>query len=139
MPVHVRNWTVQIRRHDFRSPEKPPCVVSEYKYLGVVLCSCPARGGPRQPTICTLRVLVPLHTASSTFLVYVLPSIAWARNFLPHHPLPSRVWIVRCASGVGSCWVGPLVRPMLVSWLSFLTQNGSLRVAFCHYLAVSLP
>ena len=30
-------------------------------------------------------------------------------------PLLSRVWIVRCASGVGSRWVGPLVRPMLVS------------------------
>ena len=44
------------------------------------------------------------------------PALLGARNSWPHHPLPSRVWIVRCAGGVGSSWVGPLVRPMLVSW-----------------------
>ena len=48
-----------------------------------------------------------------------------------HITLPSRVF--------GSCWVGPLVRPMLVFWLSLdgQTQNGSLQVALsliwpCH-------
>ena len=51
-----------------------------------------------------------------------------ARNSLPHHPLPSSVWIVRCGSGVGSCWVGP-TGSMLVFWLSWdgQTQNGSLQ------------
>ena len=28
------------------------------------------------------------------------PALLGARNSLPHHPLPSRVWIVRCAGGV---------------------------------------
>ena len=61
--------------------------------------------------------------ASSIFLVYVFPSIAWARNSLPHHPLASRVWDRALRSGVGS-WGWPTGSPN-VGVLVELTQNGS--------------
>ena len=38
---------------------------------------------------------LPLHMASSIFLVHVLPSIAWGSEFLAASPTASRVWIVR--------------------------------------------
>ena len=122
-------------------------VVSEFKYLGVVLSPTLSWADVQHVVNRGNRLLawyragrLPLHMASSIFLVR-LAQHCLGRNSLPHHPLPSRVWIVRCGSGFGSCWVGPLVRPMLVFWLNLdgQTQNGSLQVAFCHYLAVTPP
>ena len=73
-----------------------------------VLGSSRPRGGPRQPTICTMRVLV---------LVSVLPTIALGLDFLAAHPLPSKAWIMRCAGVVGSCWVGsPNVGLVKLGW-----------------------
>ena len=73
--------------------------------------SRPARGEPRQPKVCTMRLLVPCTWHHPSSWCTSCPAMLGARNSLPHHPLPSGVWIVRCASGVGSCWVGPLVSP----------------------------
>ena len=67
-------------------------VVTEYKYLGVVLSPTLSwavhvhhRPFAQCVSWCCAERL-PLHTASSIFLVYVLPSIAWGSEFLAAPP-----------------------------------------------------
>ena len=73
-------------------------VVSEYKYLGVVLSPTLSWAAHVQHVVnrgnrlfaqcvswCRAERL-PLHMASSIFLVYVLPSIAWGSEFLAASP-----------------------------------------------------
>ena len=74
-------------------------VVSEYKYLGVVLSPTLSWAAHVQHVVnrgnrlfaqcvswCRADERLPLHMASSIFLVHVLPSIAWGSEFLATSP-----------------------------------------------------
>ena len=122
-------------------------VVSEYKYLGMVLFPTLSRGSsrPARGELHNACLGAVLNASRCTWrhpssLCPSCPVLLGSRNSSQHHPLPSRVWIGRCASGVGSCQVGPLASiGVLVEFGWPKTQKGSLGVAFCHYLAVSPP
>ena len=88
-------------------------VVTVYTYLGVVL---------------SLPLSWSAHVQPSSWCTSC-PMLLGARNFL-QDPCPRKSGSCVAKRAVASCWVGLLVRPVWVSWLSLGGQV--LQVVCCH-------